>query len=670
MCLGKPPLMLYHDICESVPIFCPSFPSIHLSPRKEQTTEALDRSDPKASKKKCKKKKKQDAASSCPSARPSEVSDPIMGKDELSMKEEEKEARERKLRKKAKKESKRAAELLKISEAETAETEVKEPADKLLNGTTNEKQDEQSSILRLSKEERKRAKKEKKKQEKIAAATSHATPLPSTPCTADAPHPLSKSEAQAWWEENEILVSGPGCDAFLPTLSFAGVGFPPDLLKCTEGFARPTPIQAQCWPVLMGGRDIIGIAETGSGKTLTFVLPGLERIRKAGAPDGGRAGHVPRMLVVAPTRELAMQSAKVIDGVVEGSGLRSICLFGGVPKQEQRQALRGGVDILVATPGRLADLMEEGECDLSRVSYLVLDEADRMLDQGFEQAIRGIVSHCVPRGRRQTALFSATWPVAIQALAGEFLENPVKVTIGGEDLSSNKRVQQVVEVVGEFEREGRLRGLLTQYHGRRDNRVLVFALYKKVSGKDGGQDLAPGTRPLTFPPSLPPILPSFLPSSLLLSGSVPIGAEFAAAGVQVLRHSWRQEPERSHRRHREIQDEGGPPVGGHGRRCPGPGHPRRGGGDKLLLPLDHRRLRAQVKGGREGGREKGRQEACNPVDDLSLSLSLSSAPGSAGRAARGRKASPTLFSTRGTRAMRGLWSTPCGRRGRRCHLPF
>ncbi|EKU22967.1 dead box rna helicase [Nannochloropsis gaditana CCMP526] len=447
---------------------------------KEQTTEALDRSDPKASKKKCKKKKKQDAASSCPSARPSEVSDPIMGKDELSMKEEEKEARERKLRKKAKKESKRAAELLKISEAETAETEVKEPADKLLNGTTNEKQDEQSSISRLSKEERKRAKKEKKKQEKIAAATSHATPLPSTPCTADAPHPLSKSEAQAWWEENEILVSGPGCDAFLPTLSFAGVGFPPDLLKCTEGFARPTPIQAQCWPVLMGGRDIIGIAETGSGKTLTFILPGLERIRKAGAPDGGRAGHVPRMLVVAPTRELAMQSAEVIDGVVEGSGLRSICLFGGVPKQEQRQALRGGVDILVATPGRLADLMEEGECDLSRVSYLVLDEADRMLDQGFEQAIRGIVSHCVPRGRRQTALFSATWPVAIQALAGEFLENPVKVTIGGEDLSSNKRVQQVVEVVGEFEREGRLRGLLTQYHGRRDNRVLVFALYKKA----------------------------------------------------------------------------------------------------------------------------------------------------------------------------------------------
>ncbi|EWM23379.1 RNA helicase, DEAD-box type [Nannochloropsis gaditana] len=352
-----------------------------------------------------------------------------MGKDELSMKEEEKEARERKLRKKAKKESKRAAELLKISEAETAETEVKEPADKLLNGTTNEKQDEQSSILRLSKEERKRAKKEKKKQEKIAAATSHATPLPSTPCTADAPHPLSKSEAQAWWEENEILVSGPGCDAFLPTLSFAGVGFPPDLLKCTEGFARPTPIQAQCWPVLMGGRDIIGIAETGSGKTLTFVLPGLERIRKAGAPDGG------------------------------------------------------GVDILVATPGRLADLMEEGECDLSRVSYLVLDEADRMLDQGFEQAIRGIVSHCVPRGRRQTALFSATWPVAIQALAGEFLENPVKVTIGGEDLSSNKRVQQVVEVVGEFEREGRLRGLLTQYHGRRDNRVLVFALYKKEASR-------------------------------------------------------------------------------------------------------------------------------------------------------------------------------------------
>lgn len=125
----------------------------------------------------------------------------------------------------------------------------------------------------------------------------------------------------------------------------------------------------------MGGRDIIGIAETGSGKTLTFSLPGLCRVR---AEAAGQPGNKTRMLVVAPTRELAMQSQEVLDAVLAAKGLkgafRSVCLFGGVPKHEQRRALRAGVDVVVATPGRLVDLMEEGECDLSQVTYLVLDE--------------------------------------------------------------------------------------------------------------------------------------------------------------------------------------------------------------------------------------------------------------------------------------------------------
>ena len=220
----------------------------------------------------------------------------------------------------------------------------------------------------------------------------------------------------------------------------------------------------------MGGRDIIGIAETGSGKTLTFSLPGLCRVREAAAQPGAKK-NVTRMLVVAPTRELAMQSQEVLDKVLAAKGLkgafRSVCLFGGVPKHEQRKALRAGVDVVVATPGRLVDLMEEGECDLSQVTYLVLDEvrvrvafgavrwavrdpsavpclldllthprqtnpnrliqADRMLDQGFEQAIRKIIGATAPHPRRQTALLSATWPQAIQALASEFLQDPIKV---------------------------------------------------------------------------------------------------------------------------------------------------------------------------------------------------------------------------------------------------
>lgn len=222
----------------------------------------------------------------------------------------------------------------------------------------------------------------------------------------------------------------------------------------------------------MGGRDIIGIAETGSGKTLTFSLPGLCRVR-AEAAKAGAQKNATRMLVVAPTRELAMQSQEVLDAVLAAKGLkgafRSVCLFGGVPKHEQRKALRAGVDVVVATPGRLVDLMEEGECDLSQVTYLVLDEvrvcvcavlvflaicssplahpkliqpihlpspflfptqptqADRMLDQGFEQAIRQIIGATAPHPRRQTALLSATWPQAIQALANEFLQDPIKV---------------------------------------------------------------------------------------------------------------------------------------------------------------------------------------------------------------------------------------------------
>ncbi len=139
----------------------------------------------------------------------------------------------------------------------------------------------------------------------------------------------------------------------------------------------------QCWPVLMGGRDIIGIAETGSGKTLTFSLPGLCRVREEAATG---KKNVTRMLVVAPTRELAMQSQEVLDAVLAAKGLkgafRSVCLFGGVPKHDQRRALRAGVDVIVATPGRLVDLMEEGECDISQVTYLVLDEVSWRLAGG------------------------------------------------------------------------------------------------------------------------------------------------------------------------------------------------------------------------------------------------------------------------------------------------
>merc|ERR1712211_89023 len=135
--------------------------------------------------------------------------------------------------------------------------------------------------------------------------------------------------------------------------------------------------------------------------------------------------------------------------------MRSICVYGGVPKHTQRDALRKGVEVVVATPGRFIDLMEEGCCNLSNVSYLVLDEADRMLDQGFERDIRKIIGKTHPS--RQTALFSATWPDSVRELAHEFLQRPIKVTIGSDDLAAGTRIKQIVQVIDDRAREPKLK---------------------------------------------------------------------------------------------------------------------------------------------------------------------------------------------------------------------
>ena len=186
------------------------------------------------------------------------------------------------------------------------------------------------------------------------------------------------------------------------------------------------------------------------------------------------------MLVVAPTRELAMQSQTGLEVAGKHFKMKSACVYGGVPKYEQRKALREGAEVIVATPGRLIDLMEEGCCSLDQVSFLVLDEADRMLDQGFERAIRQIIGATHPE--RQTCLFSATWPESVKQLASEFLSKPVMVTIGSEDLAASKSVTQIVEVVEERSREWKLQNLLKKYH-KDNNRILIFVLYKKEADR-------------------------------------------------------------------------------------------------------------------------------------------------------------------------------------------
>jgi len=189
----------------------------------------------------------------------------------------------------------------------------------------------------------------------------------------------------------------------------------------------------------------------------------------------------PLMLIVAPTRELAMQSQEVLEEAGKSCNIRSVSIYGGVPKNSQRDALKRGVEVVVATPGRLIDLIQEGCCSLANVSYLVLDEADRMLDQGFERDIRQIIGLTHPG--RQTCLFSATWPDSVRELAHEFLTRPIKVTIGSDDLAAGTRIKQIVEVVEDRARETKLFKLLKEYHGSRKNRVLIFVLYKKEAAR-------------------------------------------------------------------------------------------------------------------------------------------------------------------------------------------
>ncbi|KAJ1341567.1 hypothetical protein BSLG_003840 [Batrachochytrium salamandrivorans] len=167
-------------------------------------------------------------------------------------------------------------------------------------------------------------------------------------------------------------------------------------------------------------------------------------------------------------------------------GIKSVCIYGGMPKWEQRNALKQGMHVIVATPGRLIDLFEEDStiCDLSQVTYLVLDEADRMLDIGFEEAIKKIVARLPTSAQgRQTVMFSATWPQTIQRMAMMYLNDPVKVTVGSTDLSANISIEQRVEVLDPMAKETRLLQLLKDYHKSRTNRVLIFALYKKEASR-------------------------------------------------------------------------------------------------------------------------------------------------------------------------------------------
>lgn len=301
---------------------------------------------------------------------------------------------------------------------------------------------------------------------------------------------LPQAEIDSFLADNFITITDPlSASATLrPLTSFSYLPITePSQLAPFKAFKAPTSIQAASWPFLFSGRDVIGVAETGSGKTMAFAVP---CVRAISALPKNQRNKGARAVIVSPTRELAMQSYEQIMILAKASGLQAVCVYGGVPKDEQRRALKTA-DIVVATPGRLNDLINEGCADLSKARYVVLDEADRMLDKGFEEEIRKIINTTPSLGNRQTLMFTATWPESVRSLAATFMTSPVKIAIGDNptgDLRANTRIVQKVEVVDPRGKEYRLVQLLKQYQSgdQKDDRILVFCLYKKEATRVEG----------------------------------------------------------------------------------------------------------------------------------------------------------------------------------------
>jgi ATP-dependent RNA helicase RhlE len=279
-------------------------------------------------------------------------------------------------------------------------------------------------------------------------------------------------------------------------MMFENLGLGRPILRAVraEGYQTATPIQAEAIPQVLGGRDLIGCAQTGTGKTAAFALPTLQRLcarakeLKNGSP-GREAKHGRiRALILSPTRELAAQIGESLSAYGKFTGLRHTVVYGGVSQVPQVRALRRGIDTLVGTPGRILDLITQGHIDLRGVEILVLDEADRMLDMGFIHDLRRIVVH-VPR-RRQTLMFSATMPDEILKLTAEWLREPVRVQVG----PTAAPVEEIEQSVYYVEPRQKLLLLADFLQNTPSTRTLVFSRTKYGADKIVRQLLRRGIR--------------------------------------------------------------------------------------------------------------------------------------------------------------------------------
>uniref|UniRef100_T1JNX3 RNA helicase n=1 Tax=Strigamia maritima TaxID=126957 RepID=T1JNX3_STRMM len=250
----------------------------------------------------------------------------------------------------------------------------------------------------------------------------------------------------------------------------------PDILEtiAKQNFEKPSPIQSQAWPILLQGMDLIGIAQTGTGKTIAFLLPAFIHIEHQTIPRNERGG--PNVLILAPTRELALQIENECKKY-SYRDIKSVCIYGGGDRRQQVSVVTKGVEIIIATPGRLNDLVLSGIINVNSITYLVLDEADRMLDMGFEPQIRKILLDIRPD--RQTIMTSATWPEGVRRLAKQYMTKPMQVFVGSLDLAAVHSVRQTVLVIEDAEKEQYLDHFLRNM-GEND-KVIVFVGKKAIA---------------------------------------------------------------------------------------------------------------------------------------------------------------------------------------------
>ncbi|WP_174873276.1 DEAD/DEAH box helicase [Vogesella oryzae] len=267
-------------------------------------------------------------------------------------------------------------------------------------------------------------------------------------------------------------------------MSFAELGLAPEILRAIDemGYSEATPIQAKAIPLVLSGRDLLAAAQTGTGKTAAFLLPILERLKKFANPSVSPAMHPVRALILSPTRELADQIGVNAKAYTKHLPLRSTTIFGGVNMDPQVAELRRGIEIVIATPGRLLDHVQQKTIQLNKVDVLVLDEADRMLDMGFIQDIRKIMS-MLPK-ERQTLLFSATFAPEIKKLAADFMRDPQTVEVARQN-STNAQVEQLVYAVDGY----RKRALLSHLIRERDMSQVIVFCRTKISADQLSRDL-------------------------------------------------------------------------------------------------------------------------------------------------------------------------------------